>query len=451
MNLFRLKPALMSLLLFGQTQSRPASSTSHFRYQRHLFSVPSASVGQSGNRACAILDSDVFAHAASTLKDLRLYNGSREIPYTTTVIEPQQQDSDDAKILRPRTQHGRIVFDLEMPRRPYTRIELNLAAHDFVATAVVTGYGDQPKRNARTATQLGIFTIFDLTSQHLFHDTGIPLSESTFPVLHVELSLSPTPGNPASSASLNLPSVIQSVSVPPSREGQSLYTAAQPASAMVQTGFDSIATFNIPARVPVERVSFVLPVEYRHSFSRTVKIEAQSVNPGGPQSQDDPASWDDSSPEDVAGTILRIHQFESGRDISAEDLSVPVAIGSNMQQPAVIKVHVENGPDGPIPLSVELQMRQRRLCFDAAANDPLMLYYGDPSLGAPVSSSGNLQSAVAPRMVELGPETLNPAFAARLSPPRFGEQRPVLRWIALLACVCTFALLVIRSTHKRRR
>ena len=449
MNLFGLRFALLPLLLFGQTQSRPAARFSHFRYRRTLTSTSSSAVSQPDAQACAILDADVFAHAASTLKDLRLYRSFEEVPYTITVVEPQQQDSDDVKILEPRAQHGHIVFDLEMPHRAYTGLSLDLTAHDFVGTATVSGRGDLTTKPLPTATSLGTFTLFDLTSQHLFHNTSVALPESTFPFLHIELALSAVSGNKSSSASLNLSSVVKSAIVPPSREAQSLYTAIQPASTMLQMGHESVATFRVPAKVPVERVLFTLPASYKGSFSRNVKIEARGIDPDVRQTPEDPGSGEGFSSEDAAGTILHIHKSVDSHDLSTEDLGVPVAIGSNMQQTASIEVRVENGAEGSLPLSVELQMRQRRICFDVTASDPSMMYYGDTSLGAPADGSAPMQNPTAPHLFKLGPETLNPAFAATPTPSRFVGQRPVLRWVALLGCVCIFALLVIRSTHKR--
>jgi hypothetical protein len=445
MNLFRFKPALLPLLFFWQTVPPSTAPFSHFRYKRLI----TLSRAPSPIQACAILDADVFAHAASALKDLRLYSGPNELPYTTTVSEPAQQDSDDARILNLGVQSGRLVFDLEMPRRPYTGVILDLAPRDYIATAAVTGI-EAP--GSRKPVSLGTFTLFDLTGQHLFRSTGIPLSESTYPYLHLDLSLVPAPGNASSAASLNLPASIKSALVPPSREAQSLYTATQQKTSLLQTGHESVATFKVQARVPIERIAFTLPPGYKGDFSRSVKIEARGVAGEGPDAQDDPDTGTPFNFEDASGTILHIHKSVAGHDLATETLTIPVAIGSNMQQPASVEVHVENGTDESLPLSVTLQMRQRRICFDAAsATAPLTLYYGAPSLDAPAYENTKLfQSTASPRIAQLEAESLNTDFTAA-PPPRGIAQRPVLRWIAILGCVCIFALLVIRSTHKRRR
>jgi len=451
MNLFPLKPALLWLLLLWQTglpaapgplRERGALS-SKFRYRRE---VRLASGPEDSAQACAVLDADVFAHAAASLKDLRLYSGANEIAYATTLSEPLEQESEDARILNLRGGGGHILFDLEMPRRAYTGLTLDLAARDYIAKAAVSGGGDA---SGGKVTQLGSFTLFDLSSQGLSRSTEIPLSESTFPYLHIDLVLTPAPGGTATAAGLQLPAIVRGATVPPSREAQSIYTTTQRVDSMAQAGEESVAAFEIPARVPVERVAFTLPPGYKGSFSRPVKIEARGMAAAGAVTPNSAGF----RPEDVTGDILRVHKSEGGHELSALSLSIPVSIGSNMQQPAMLKVMVEDGSEPPLPIeAVELQMRERRICFDArSAIAPLTLYYGDPSLEAPVYSDATLRRAAAnPRTATLGPEVVDPDAVSALPPPRAERPRPVLRWVALLGCVCVFALLVIRRSHRGR-
>ncbi len=443
MILSPLKPALLWLLLLWQTAPQPVNPSIRFRYQREVRFAPAPGRTAEAAQVCAVLDADVFAHAAPSLRDLRLYSGDTEIPYATTLSEPLQQESEDARIVNLRQSSGHLLFDLEMPRRPYTGLVLDLAAHDYIARAAVSG---SAAASGGKVTQLGTFTLFDLASQHLSRSTDIPLSESTFPYLHIDLTLNPAPGNPSSSASLNAASTVKAATVPPSREAQSLYTTTQRSTSLLQEGQASVATFQIEARVPVERIAFALPPGYKGSFSRAVNIEARGIP--GAASQDQAAF----GPEDVTGSIFRVHKFESGHELAAESLGIPVAIGSNMQQPAVVRVIVENGPGPPVPITtVALQMRQRRICFDAAAaNGPLTVYYGDPSLDAPAYHDAKLlQASATPRMAQLDAERVNVDVASASPARRSARPRPVMRWVALLGVVCIFALLVIRSTRKR--
>src|SRR5580658_7712360 len=94
--------------------SEPPTADPHYlRYQRTI-NVPAA--GQS----CAVIDPQIFPHAAPSLKDLRLYQDGHEVPYAITLSEPQQPDSDTARVRNLGLRGNNIVFDVEMPSRPYT-------------------------------------------------------------------------------------------------------------------------------------------------------------------------------------------------------------------------------------------------------------------------------------------------------------------------------------------
>jgi hypothetical protein len=364
------------------------------------------------------------------LKDLRLYQDGHEVPYAITLSEPEQPDSDTANVrnlgLRGRT----IVFDLEMPNRPYTDVTLNLTGQDFIATATVSGTRDP---NYSNQTHLGDFTLFDLTSQHLSRSTTLHLQETDLPYLHVELAVTPAPGAHTFTPTWQM---VSGVTVPPSREAQSLYTTAASSSSITQRGTQTVAIFPLPQRVPIERVSFDLPPTYKSNFSRDVHIA------------DHPANAPSAS-ETLAGTIFRVHLTQSGREIRQQQLSVPATLGSNMQSPAIVEVAIDNGNDTPIPLTaIRLEMRQRKICFDAPTAQALTLFYGDPGLTAPrydyarlFSPSGAIHAA------QLSPEQLNPAYRDRPDSRPLTDRHPHLLWIALLIVICLLAIVAIRSSR----
>ncbi len=457
LHLAAAKPVLASLLLFFQVTPHPEASPQHFRYERTI-RLPT-SVTPLVGETCAVLDASVFTHASPSLKDLRIYAGNTEagrpeIPYAITLSEPLQQDTDDARILNLGTRSGHIVFDLAMPSRPYTAVALDLDAHDFIATAEVSG---SQQLSAPQPTSLGSFTLFDLASQHLSHSTSLPLSESSFPYLHIDLSLAPAPGTSGTAASLNRPEIVKSASVPPSREAQTLYTTLQQTSAVIQRGRESVATFQVPARVPIERIAFTLAPGYKGSFSRAVRLEARVIPGKNPDPTVDSAPEDDTPPsaETSTGTILSVHKLEAGREIAQEDLAIPTAIGANMQHFAELQVAIDNGDDTPLPIaSVQLQMRQRRICFDAtvATNQPLQLFYGDSTLEAPIYDYAKLfKPSATPLLAALAPEESNPTYTPRTDTRPFTERHPELLWIVLLAVVCILALTAFRSAKKLPR
>jgi hypothetical protein len=233
--------------------------------------------------------------------------------------------------------------------------------------------------------------------------------------------------------------MVQSVTVPPSREAQSLYTTAAEATSITQRSRQSVATFNLPERIPIERVSFALAPAFKANFSRDVSISDRPLATANPA---------DSLGETLSGTILRVHLTQAGREIRQEQLSVPATLGSNMQSAATVEVAVNNGDDTPLPITaVRLETRQRKICFDAPTAQPLTLFYGDPALTAPQYDYSRLFSPTSEfHTAKLGPEQLNPAYRDRPDARPLTDRHPHLLWIALLIVICILAIIAIRSS-----
>jgi hypothetical protein len=468
------KPAALAALLLLQaaaaaTDAPPVAQPQYLRTMRAL-TVPAGS-----GQACAVLDAPIFPHAAPSLIDLRIFPvqtsapdqaaaatpqapAPHEIPYAVTLSESVSQETAGAQVRNLGMGAGpghTIVFDLAMPARPYTSVTLNLdpALHDFLATATVTAYDTDPAaRDTHGHSVLfGSFTLFDLTAQRLARSTTLPLPESTFPYLHIALSLSVAPGSQTTPAEF-VPSIVQGAEVPPSREAQAIYTTVAETAALTTSGRQTIAKLEVPARVPVERVEFALAPSFKANFSRSVRVTATTQPPPKSQSQSDAdADSRPPVPEVLTGSILRVRTTQAGRDINTEQLAVPAVLGANLQRPATVEVAIENGDDRPLPIAaVRLQMRQRKLCFDASAavTGRLALYYGDSALSAPVYDYERLFTAAdKPLAVALGPELPNPAFTPRPAAPlSFTERHPAVLWIALLAVICTLGLVALRSS-----
>jgi hypothetical protein len=429
-----------------QSDQPPVATPEHMRYLRAVQTA--AGAGQ----ACAVLDAQLYPHAAPSLKDLRLFPasgaaGSHEIPYAITLSEPATQETESARVLNLGTEGGgRIAFDIEMPARAYTSVALELdpAVHDFIATATVSGRN--ALGGAEAARSLGTFTLFDLTSQRLSRDTTLPLAESTFRFLHVELTLSHAPGAPNAQAEF-APDLVRGAQVPPSRAAQILYTTIAETNRLTTLGRESRATFETPARVPVERVSFILAPGFSGNFSRDVRITAQADAPP----KNDPnfeAETRNAYPETLSGSILRVHANEAGREIRTEQLSVPAVLGANLQRGAKIDVAIENGDDRPLPIAaVRLEMRERQLCFDASAAGTLSLYYGDDQLEAPVYDYARLfRASRTPLVATLGPEQQNPNYQPPADTRSFTDRHPEVLWIALIVVICVLGAVAVRAS-----
>ena len=188
--------ALLAVLLWQAAAANepPVARPDALRFERAV-TVP-AGAGQ----ACAVLDGQIFAHAAPALVDLRIFpaGGQHEVPYAITLSEAATEETQAARVLNLGAAVGKIAFDLEMPARAYTDVALDLdpAVKDFLAAAAVSGE-DGP---GGKGTALGTFTLFDLSAQHLSRDTTLPLVESTFRYLHVVMSVVDAPGGQKSSA-----------------------------------------------------------------------------------------------------------------------------------------------------------------------------------------------------------------------------------------------------------
>ena len=363
--------ALLAILLWQTVPGNepPVAKPADLRYERAIH------VDSGAGQACAVLDAGIFPHAAPSLTDLRIFpvqdqaSGAaapHEVPRAITLSEAVTVETQQAHVLNLGLASGasnRIVFDLEMPDRAYTGVTLDLdpEVHDFLMTAAVSG---SEALTGGKATALGSFTLFDLSSQHLSRDTTLPLEESTFRYLHVVLSISSAPGVEPAAAARFVPAMVRGAEVPPSREAQILYSTVAETSSVTTVGRESRATFEIPVRVPVERVSVVLAPGFKGNFNRDVRVTA--VADADPKStvEDDRRPL----PETMSGSILRVHATEAGREIRSEQLGISAILGANLQRAAKVEVVIQNGDDQPLPIaSVRLEMRQRELCFEAPA------------------------------------------------------------------------------------
>ena len=411
----------------------PAAAPDHLRWQRAISLQPGA-----GGQACAVLDANVFAHAAGrSANDLRLFANGSEVPFVLSESEPAAADVVAATVQNLGMQNGDIVFDLAMPARAYTTVDLKIAAKDFIATAKVSGsdsHGGAP-------IALGTFALFDLSRQRLSHSTALALQESTFPKLHIVLHVNSIDGGAFTGLT---PSIVEGAQVPPSREAQTLYTPVAVTTTISQKGPRTVATLQIPAQVPVERVSFVVAPTFARDFLRGVTVTAHAAAQ---------ADGDERGDERIDGEIWRVSRpaIANGPAISGSELYVDAEVGSNLRQPATISVAVNNGNDAPLPLvAVQLEMRQRTLCFDAVAAQTYVLRYGDDALHAPIYDYARLfQGQQHPLVATLGPEQVNPGFEHRADTRPYTERHPEVLWVALLLMVAVLGGTALHSIKKQ--
>jgi hypothetical protein len=100
--------------------------------------------------------------------------------------------------------------------------------------------------------------------------------------------------------------------------------------------------------------------------------------------------------------------------------------------------------------AVELQMRQRKVCFEAEPGAAYVLRYGGVEpVRAPVYDYTRLfQASATPVAVMLGPEGPNPDFREEVHTKPYTERHPEVLWVALLLVI---AVLGTVALHNARR
>jgi hypothetical protein len=243
-----------AILLFAAVAAAPDQR--YFRYERPILRPP-----QSSSQGCLAIEPGLFAHAAPQLADLRLYRDATETPYALFFAAPVKAD---AKPIPPQnlTAHkGQLFFDATMPEHRYSDLQLGVTGQNFIAAVTVTG-SRQPGRSPET--NLGAYTIFDLTRQQLGTSTVLHLPESDFRYLHFRITGPLSPRSITGVWVMRLPS------------GQSRYLTVQESSHVVDEEYSTKLVFVVPAHVPVDRIVFK-PRAWPPQFSRDITISVDPI------------------------------------------------------------------------------------------------------------------------------------------------------------------------------
>ena len=401
----------------------------YFHYEKPL-AGPAAKAGQT----CVVLDAGTFAHAAPQLADLRLYRTggaqSAETPYAVREAAPLQQQQKETAPLNLGRKGPHTTFEAEMPEGRYSDVELDITAKDFIATVAVTG---SQTESGTEGTELGIFTIFDLTGQKLGRSTVLHLPESDLKYLYFSITGPVKPEDVHGASVERVPTKQPYVTVADTNQGS-------------QKNKGTIFTFKVPARVPVERIEFVVG-DQSANFSRDVTVKATPVAPARESTNAEATDAGPMGPVTSSGNLLRLHTTRNGVRIDEEHLAVAAPWVAFGDAGSTWTVTVDNGDDAPLAItSVKLEMEQRTLCFDAVAGASYALYYGDAALSVPQYDYAKLFAPEKDAAVAaLGPETANPLYQARPDGRAFTERHPALLWVALILVVAVLGLVALRT------
>lgn len=416
-------PRLLAFLLFIAISS---PNLQYFRNDRTIQNLP-----QQNQQACLALDPAVFTHAGPHLSSLRLYNGDHETPYAINYSAPIDGSPKTIAPLNAGLRIGATSFDAAMPDGSYSNINLDIDAHDFIATVHVSGSQSQ---SGSPVTNLGSFTIFDFTRQRLGRSTVLHLPQSDFRYLHFRID------GPIH------PDQITGLSTGRLSAGEPQYVTVAASSSVQQKDHDSVVEFAVPVNVPVDRIAFTSGAQPAN-FSRDVTVTIAPANSRPSTDAEEPAP-----PVTSSGYLLRIHTTQNGHRIDEENLTIDTPAYATSIGPAETKwtITVHNQDDAPIDLrSVSLQMIARNLCFDSKSGASYTLYYGDDALTPPHYDYASLfvldkQAA----SVNLDPEVQNPDYEPRPDTRPFTERHPALLWIVLIAAIIVLGVIALRSSKQ---
>jgi hypothetical protein len=240
--------------------------------------------------------------------------------------------------------------------------------------------------------------------------------------------------------------MIAGAMVPPGRMEQTLYTTIASSSTIEQQGHLSAATMIVPAHVPVERARFVLSPQFHGDFLRDATVAATPMQTGLDAL---------GAAEGVSGHIFRVaHGAIMGvaPAIDSQEMTISTVIGANLRAPAKVTASVDNGAASPLPITrVDLQMRERRLCFEARPDTSYTLRYGDAELSGPsYRYARRFVASSAPTIAALGPEEKNPNYV----PPGTDEpnRHPgrELPWLLLIAGITVAGVTALQFVRHKR-
>ena len=358
-----------------------------------------------------VIDADVWQNARPDLSDLRLYDGTSQVPY---VLVKQSGGSStqeiQAKILNLGEVGGHTEFDLDTSGFvEYARVRLQLEAKNFINVARVQG---RHAANDRSGTELGSSTLYDFSKEGLGSSSVLKFPSASVPYLHIRLAPGIRPGE------------VKGAYLSSFSETKAAWSTAGECQPAAGSPRQSVFHCSVIGKAPVERISFAIASD-RVNFNRTVIISDASGN------------------EFQRGSISRVRMNRGGQVVTSEGLT----IDTHPQIARQITVTVENGDDPPLPIEkVQLLSVERRLYFDPQNKATLQLYYGDAKLEAPNYDYAKFfQQAADAATAQLGPAQANPQFSGRPDERPWSERHSYVLWLAMVLAVIVLGALALRG------
>jgi hypothetical protein len=400
-----MKPVSLLLLLWA------VIDVAHGPTISFLSNVRDVRITAPGRQNYFVVDEELWQHARPDLADLRLFDGSTQVPYAVTLERGGVSSAETpAKILNLGSVAGKTEFDLDSAGIPeYDHVRLQLESKNFVSNASVMGK-DAPGKGA--GTLLGSSTLYDFSTENLGSNFTLKVHPVSFRYLHVRISGSVRPQDVKGATISNL------------QEQKARWTKVGSCEAPRNQARTTLISCYVAPPVPVDRIQFQVDPQ-QVNFRRTVSLtEMQGL-------------------QVASGELGRVKIARGGTLVTAEDLTIDaggrpaghftISI-DNADNPALHLIAVQ-------PLSIE-----RRVYFDPQTANVLKLYYGDPRLAAPVYDYAKFFHAEASaEQDELGPGSPNPAYTGRPDERPWSERHKAILWIAMLIAVVLLARLALRG------
>ena len=377
---------------------------------RYFTNVRDVRVVEPAKQNYFLIDEEIWTHSRRDLGDLRLYEGDSPVQYAVSEQrEVVASEEVEAKIVNLGVVSGHTEFDLDMQgMAEYNRIRLRLDAHDFVATASVSG-GDAPGKSA--TVELPSSTLYDFSKEQLGFSSVLKLPISSFRSLHVKISGGVRPQDVKGATEFQ------------QHEQQASWTRIGVCGAPQQRERSTVITCNVPGHIPVSRIAFdVVPSQV--NFRRSVTVE---VSKGF---------------RVAVGDISRVRMNRGGTLVTDEQLAISATDVSGQ-----IIVTVDNGDNPALNIEkVQPLVTEYRVYFDPQGKTNLKLYYGDEKLSAPVFDYARFfHLEGTPAQAELGPASQNLGYEGRPDERPWSERHVAILWIAMLVTVVALALLALRG------
>ena len=420
---------LLLLLLVGNAAGPPEAAIQYFRNVRQVH------ISQPDRQNYFLVDEEIWRYSRPDLGDLRLYDGDSPVQYA--LVEQRAgitSQEVEAKILNLGRISGHTEFDLDAEGlAEYDRIRLRLDAHDFVATASVSGGGAPGKASE---VELTPSTLYDFTKEQLGSNSLLKLPTSSFRYLHVRLSPGIQPQQVKGAAIYNL------------REQKASWTKMGSCAAPQTKQRLTLIRCTAPVKVPLSRILLQVAPE-QVNFRRTVTVETGAVGTTtvGTTTVEtttaETTTAEDRPGQPIAGgEISRVRLNRAGILVTSEELAVSVN-GS----PGEFTLAIDNGDNPPLkitaaePFSVE-----RRIYFDPQGKTTLRLFYGDEKLSSPVYDYARFfHLDASPAEAQLSAGGQNAQYSGRPDERPWSERHQGILWAAMTLAVLVLAILALRG------